>query len=104
VITSRAAGQLPGQNVVTAAADARGQLVIVTGSGDRVPDCPVFEDRAEAVQARDFANRRAARVGRPAAYQIAPAAGAGRIARPPAASQHTPGSASSVQVDLPTNQ
>ena len=53
--------------------DATGPFVIVTGSGDPVPDGPVYGGWDEAAQAADLANRRAALAGRLPMYQIAPA-------------------------------
>jgi hypothetical protein len=53
--------------------DATGPFVVVTGSGDPVPDCPVYDDWDGAVKAADLANRRAALAGRLPRYQIAPA-------------------------------
>jgi hypothetical protein len=51
-----------------------GPFVIVTGSGDRVPDSRAYDDWGEAVQVRDRANRRAAWAGRQARYEAVPAA------------------------------
>ena len=70
--------------------DATGPFVIVTGSGDLVPDCPVYGDWDGVVKAWDLANRRAALAGRSPWYQIAPAPGA-PAGCSPAAGQGEPG-------------
>ena len=61
------------RDVITGPGHAAGPFVVVTGSGDPVPDCPVYDDWDGAVKAADLANRRAALAGRLPRYQIAPA-------------------------------
>jgi hypothetical protein len=76
--------EAPGLDDATSApGDDGGPFVIVTGSGDRVPGCPEYQDKAAAARACDRANRRAALTAREAAYQIAPAHAAAPLAQPP---------------------